>query len=237
MSEWKKNIKSTLEKREISPSENAWDSLETKLEESNLSKVNNKVWFSWTVAASFLILISLGILFWNDWNSKKSDSNIISSKNDEIKEKPVKKNALESENTNESAKNDKTFYVKKVIEDTSNKNRKSVNDRKTIIEKKETYYKELRVNVTDILETKKDSFNNNIEEKTYKSLSVDELFAEAVNSVKKDTASFSEIEIDENLLLSQVEDEIYQEKSSGILDELTIQLKNVQIAFSERNQK
>lgn len=231
MSDQEKHIKSNMEAREISPSDSAWERLETQLEAHQPAK--QKPRFLWLgIAASLLILFSVGYFFL-------------------YQETPDKTPVITNQNT------DKQIIIKEKKEDfvpkyeAKDSEHLIVNKPKILVENP-SYSKEKisvpmeklnpiadepspKTEETILVENVKPlQIEPEKEVNSYEKISSDELLANAWKKCK--LMNEQKIAINSDKLLNHIEDEIYEEKSPDILERLTNQIKSIQLALSERNE-
>lgn len=232
MSDWKKHLKSQMEDREITPSNELWDRLEAQLDSQETPTAKPyKLWLS--IAASLLILLSVSYFLFK--NSPQPESTIVQHK-EAIKPASKKENIEQPIPKMDTIKRFYTKYKPEVKIQEEMKEVKEVPNiidpaSKPILASPKTEVKEIVLIENEIPE-----ISDTIDEKEiYEKMSTDELLALALK--KRALLKQQKIAINADKLLRQIEDEIYEEKSPDLLDRLTNQLKSIQMALAERNEK
>ena len=242
MSDWKNNIKSKLEERDIQPSSSAWETLDAQLiehqENNKRSKMKNKLPFLLRIAAS-LILIALAV--WLMWNNSIVTDDVYekplvsTEKNDipppEVQTEP--KIEITSENIIEKESTPTKNYAQ--VKYQNNKTTTQEIDISTPIDTtlgvKNIEFKEPKALAIE----KKYIPNEHREIESVEILSADELLNQALKNRR--LIKEKHIAVDGIKLLNEVEEELFEVKSPDLLEKLTHQVKSIQMALSERNQQ
>lgn len=242
MSDWKNNIKSKLEERDIQPSISAWETLDAQLiehqENNKRSKMKNKLPFLLRIAASLILIALAGWLMWN--NSIVTDDVyekplVSTEKNDipppEVQTEP--KIEITSENIIEKESTPTKNYAQ--VKYQNNKTTTQEIDISTPIDTtlgvKNIEFKEPKALAIE----KKYIPNEHREIESVEILSADELLNQALKNRR--LIKEKHIAVDGIKLLNEVEEELFEVKSPDLLEKLTHQVKSIQMALSERNQQ
>ncbi len=242
MSDWKNNIKSKLEERDIQPSSSAWETLDAQLiehqENNKRSKMKNKLPFLLRIAASLILIALAGWLMWN--NSIVTDDVyekplVSTEKNDipppEVQTEP--KIEITSENIIEKESTPTKNYAQ--VKYQNNKTTTQEIDISTPIDTtlgvKNIEFKEPKALAIE----KKYIPNEHREIESVEILSADELLNQALKNRR--LIKEKHIAVDGIKLLNEVEEELFEVKSPDLLEKLTHQVKSIQMALSERNQQ
>jgi hypothetical protein len=219
-----------LSKREIKPSEAAWNRLDAMLDVAEKKKRK----FSWiAVAASFLGFLLIGTVYFNGFRTEKinRDTPVV------LEQKTDVNNLEESESSNEdvsSSQIEKKTY--KVVAE--NKNLKKQPKQ---LEKKEDriinpYYKE---NDAVVVSSENKNYESTSKDKY---VSAEKLLAEVSNSKFEPKASDKIIErsrkgisVNPNSLLSNAETELNQSFRESALDVLNKKFNAVKTVLANRN--
>lgn len=230
MFDWKKHIKSNMEAREIQPSASAWERLDKQMDAQQPKQ--RKPYFLWIgIAASLLILFSVGYFFLN--HKTLNDTPIVTEQNSDkqiINENTAEEFVPKNENTEYNTTSEPKAIAKKPSNSTQEKGvapKKKVDT--PVVEPSS------RVEETIFVENEKPlPIEPKKEVESYEKISSDELLANAWE--KRKLFKTQKIAINSEKMLNQIEDEIYEEKSPDILERLTNQIKNIQVALAERNE-
>lgn len=242
MSDWKNNIKSKLEERDIQPSISAWETLDAQLtehqENNKRSKKKNKLAFWLGIAASLILIALAGWLMWN--NSFVTDDvyekPLVSTENNDIPPPEVQtepKIEITSENMIEKESNPTKNYaqVKSQNSKTTTQEMDISTPNDTRFEVKNIEFKEPKALAIE----KKNIPNEHQELESVEILSADELLNHALKNRR--LIKEKHIVVDGSLMLNEVEEELFEVKSPDLLEKLTHQVKSIQMALSERNQQ
>lgn len=242
MSDWKNNIKSKLEERDIQPSISAWETLDAQLiehqENNKRSKMKNKLPFLLRIAASLILIALAGWLMWN--NSIVTDDvyekPLVSTEKNDITPPEVQtetKIEITSENIIEKESTPTKNYAQ--VKYQNNKTTTQEIDISTPIDTtlgvKNIEFKEPKALAIE----KKHIPNEHREIESVEILSADELLNQALKNRR--LIEEKHIAVDGIILLNEVEEELFEVKSPDLLEKLTHQVKSIQMALSERNQQ
>lgn len=235
MSNWKENIKSKMEKRELDVSSSAWDKLESQLNDEQATSSSHKKGFYWMgIAASICLFIMLGALLFNQEKQtpitpsivKEDIKKIEKAKNIDIQ--PTLSPKLVVNKTINNAKEHIQKKEIKTLQPIETKKQEVLKIKELDLIQVEKEEKLIAVNQDSILETT-EMVTTKTDNKT-----PEEYLAEAL--MKNRLTKSQKLVVNQENLLDHVEDEIYEEKSPTILQKITEQAKKFQVAFSERNQ-
>ncbi|QAR30887.1 hypothetical protein EQP59_05850 [Ornithobacterium rhinotracheale] len=227
---WKNQLKDKMNQREIKPDDALWNKIEQNL---NTEKPKSSFWAYFSVAASvlLLILIGLGTYFYPEKSMPKvaiQNTSSAPSKGIEIQQvKPkitTKKTEIESE-TYEVQPKEKTQIATTATDD---------------LAKKKALKNEILQSIQqidDLLATHpelKDSLQKKSSAMRY--VSAQELLA-SVENEKMPQTPYEYVNMDTQQLLAQVEDEILSEKSPQFLDFISKNLKKIHLAIQNKISK
>lgn len=219
-----------LQNRTIEPSDKAWDRLDAMLSVAEKKKKPIRTW--WFVAASLLILLSIGTFFFKAEKFSPTFHNKV------VIDQPI----LETESEIERIVNHEktTEIISKKIEE------------KIVSTKKLTVSNDFglkRANTTPnneiaVQEEKVESKENSVEEVANKKyISAQSLLAQIENEKKISPTTTeprkfeSKIQIDANTLLTETETEMDESFKNRALNEFLNQYQNIKTAVSNRNKE
>ncbi|MGI9525701.1 MAG: hypothetical protein ACR2MS_01180 [Weeksellaceae bacterium] len=233
MDKWKKNIKQSLEHREIEPSGNSWNKLEGMLNEHDAPTKSNRKWTWFSIAASLMFLISIGVFFL--LSDKDGQQQPIAIQPDVQKTNNKKETlAPNIHDTNIQKKDSRDHLMKEEIanlnlninSETSENSQKKNSNRITSQQNMDSTNLAI---ITPIL-NKDTTSKLNVQ-------STEDYLAAAMRKLKEDSLNSSTLYVSDKTLLNQVEDEVFEEKSPDLLNRITDQIKALQAAISKRNKE
>lgn len=233
-------IQQKLSNREIKPSANSWDRLDAMLSVEEQPKKKGFFWIN--IAASFIVLASIGYYFYNQNeipNPVKEEAIIV-----EVEEKKID-NREEKIETSSKIKNEvlveneiKTEKFDPVVNEKSSKPSKP-NKQLLVINNQ---------GVSVINQSSENTENQNSEIKNQKSkinnryISAERLLAEVSNTKfetksanKEAIISKKRISVNPNTLLSETETEIYQSFRENALERLNKNYNAIKTVLANRN--
>ena len=238
-------IKEQLNAREIQPSEMAWDRLDAMLSVAEEKKTRRFSFLSFQsigIAASVLVLVSLGLFFFNQEETvvkpedkvvvKENNNDKINS-NDNIK---INENSLNTNKQNQQVaeiNNQKTKNKKQQSSKSFNQN-----NQKTTINPLINQEKEIQFQNQEVIAQKElphvDTRNTIVLSKT-NPVNVDDLLA-SVEKTPKSNAK-PKVKVNANSLLSQVDGELDQSFRDKVLTKINKNYQEVKVALATRNQQ
>ena len=244
-------IKEKLEAREIQPSANSWDRLDAMLSVAEEKKTKCFPFFSFQsigIAASILVLLSLGLYFFNQKESiSKPEIEVV------VKEDLNEKNN-DKNNINDNIKNNNEILVQQnnqVAETTNNKqqtinnkssksfnpiNQKTINQNPIVNQEKAIEFATTEVIAQK--ETPKIIYQEKAEVSKKVSVNANDLLASDENESKLANATKkSKIKVDSNSLLSQVDGELEQTFRQKVINRISKNYQEVKVALANRNQQ
>jgi hypothetical protein len=234
-------IKEQLNAREIQPSEMAWDKLEAMLSVAEEKKTRHFSFLSFQsigIAACVLVLVSLGLFFFNQKGIVvKPEDDIV------VKEKINSNETTKINEKNNSLKQNQQNQEVAVIKSQQSKvsNQKSSksfnqNNQKTAINPLINQEKEIQVQNQEVIAQKElpqvDTRSAIIISKP-NSINCDDLLA----STSKKSESKPKIKINANSLLSQVDGELDQTFREKVLTRVSKNYQEVKVVLATRNQE
>lgn len=226
-------IKEQLNAREIQPSEMAWDRLDAMLSVAEEKKTRRFGFLSFRsigIAASVLVLISLGLFFFNQKEIVVQPENNVATKE--------KINSDSSTNLNTNQQNQQVAEVN--AEPLKNNHQKSSssfiqNNQKTKNQSLINQEKEVQIQKQEAvaqkelpaLEPQKELVSNPSPLKDYDLLA----------SVEKTPKSSAKVKVNANSLLSQVDGELDQSFREKVLTKISKNYQEVKVALATRNQE
>ncbi|MBT8306986.1 MAG: hypothetical protein KJN85_08615 [Maribacter sp.] len=240
---FEKHIKSKLNEREISPSNNAWEKIATQLETTENQKSNAFFWYS--VAAVFIGILIVTTLYFNakvdpiDSEIQIVDTpkqiDVVPANQEVLSEGNIMENQLiETQVQPEKPTKDQQIYQEAIViatsqtlklEETMAKVEKSdaeINEKEQLIDMK---IAELVAQV-DLLENKNLSISNT---------EIDSLLREAQNEILADKIFNQEGKVDAMALLNEVEGELDKSFREQIFESLKTGFLKVRTAVADRN--
>ena len=236
LNNFEKQVQQKLSNREIKPSENSWDRLDAML--SVEEKPKNKGFFWINIAASFIVLASVGYYFYNQTKtfvSVKEEIIIVEAeeKNIENKEEKIEvRNKIDDEvlveyNIKSEIRNQTTDNVSQI----TNKNQELpiLNQRVSISNQSNE-----NTVISQILNQKPTSSN--------RYTSAEKLLAEATNAKFESKTTENEkkqlkkrISVNPNTLISNAENEIYESYRESALEKLNKNFNSIKTVLANRN--
>ncbi len=246
---FEKHIKSKLNEREISPSNNAWEKIATQLETTENQKSNAFFWYS--VAAVFIGILIVTTLYFNAKvdpidseiqivdTPKQVDTpkrtDVVPANQEVLSEGNIMENQLvETQVQPEKPTKDQQIYQEAIViatsqtlklEETMAKVEKSdaeINEKEQLIDMK---IAELVAQV-DLLENKNLAISNT---------EIDSLLREAQNEILADKIFNQEGKVDAMALLNEVEGELDKSFREQIFESLKTGFLKVRTAVADRN--
>lgn len=217
-------IKEQLNAREIQPSEMAWDRLDAMLSVAEEKKTRRFGFLSFRsigIAASVLVLISLGLFFFNQKEIVVQPENNVVTKE--------KINSDSSTNLNTNQQNQQVAEVN--AEPLKNNHQKSSssfiqNNQKTKNQSLINQEKEVQIQKQEAV-AQKELVSNPSPLKDYDLLA----------SVEKTPKSSAKVKVNANSLLSQVDGELDQSFREKVLTKISKNYQEVKVALATRNQE
>lgn len=219
-----------LQNRTIEPSDKAWDRLDAMLSVAEKKKKPIRTW--WFVAASLLILLSIGTFFFKAEKLSPTFHNKV------VIDQPI----LETESEIERIVNhEKTTEIipKKIEEKIVSTKKLTVSNDFSLKRANTTPNNEIAVQ-----EEKVESKENSVEEVANKKyISAQSLLAQIENEKKISPTTTeprkfeSKIQIDANTLLTETETEMDESFKNRALNEFLNQYQNIKTAVSNRNKE
>jgi negative regulator of sigma E activity len=259
-------IKEKLEAREIQPSEKSWDRLDAMLSVAEEKKTKRFPFFTFQsigIAASVLVLLSLGLYFFNQKETISNAATDVVVK-EEIKNKDNDKNKFNVNTKPEIV----VQQDEQVAETTNNKpqttnhnlSSKSFNqiNQKTTVNSIINQKKEIEYQFSEVIAqkdmpkvisqdkievSKAENFIKNetpYKNSNSKSIKVNatDLLASVENELKSTNDSKKlKIKVDSNSLLSQVDGELEQTFREKVLSRINKNYQEVKVALANRNQE
>ncbi|RSC93169.1 hypothetical protein [Tenacibaculum singaporense] len=251
-----KHIAEKLKNRELKPSNSAWERLETRLDNQEATKKRN--WFLYLgYAASLALLISFGVIYFIDSDSKTPIEEVIV--NTSIDTLKINNKGIEEfiKNTDEAV----VELEKKKQEKQLQNKKKTITETKTPILKEEKVFKNIQnqelpreeevvAKLDKPIVTKKKEFNSRIKVNsddllfsvTHTPNEVKEYYAkhklkrEDVLKTIEDELKKSNLKIDPNTILAEVERTIDDEEYKGdFMQKLKSKISDIAVAIVDRN--
>jgi hypothetical protein len=238
-------IKEQLNAREIQPSEMAWDRLDAMLSVAEEKKTMRSPFLTFRfigIAASVLVLVSLGLFFFNQREiATKPEDNVVVNennndkinRNDNIK---INDNSLNTNKQNQQVAeiNNQQSTIKKQQSSKSF----NQNNQKTTINPLINQEKEVQIQKQEAVAQKElpevASPKENVLSKT-NPVNVDDLLA-SVEKTPKSNAK-PKVKVNANSLLSQVDGELDQSFRDKVLTKINKNYQEVKVALATRNQE
>ncbi|MRJ11176.1 hypothetical protein EDL98_08825 [Ornithobacterium rhinotracheale] len=225
---WKNQLKDKMNQREIKPDDALWNKIEQNL---NTEKPKSSFWAYFSVAASVLLLIGLGIYFYPEKSIPKvAIQNTSSDSSKAIEILQVKPKIITEKTETETKDHEVQPKEKTQIATTATDD----------LAKKKALKNEILQSIQqidDLLAAHpelKDSLQKNAPTRSY--ISAQELLA-SVENEKMPQTPYEYVNMDSQQLLAQVEDEIFSEKSPQLLDFISKNLKKIHLALQNKISK
>ena len=244
-------IKEQLNAREIQPTEMAWDRLDSMLSVAEAKSAKRSPFFSFRfigIAASFLVFLSIGILYFNQKSTEiKPENNVV------VTEKENNSNSNDNSNNNEENIND--IKVESQVAQTTN------NEPSTISNEPQTVNNKSSKGFNQNQKTPINSINNKEKIIPFKSseavvqneqpkqvaqekvvnpkptyVNVDDLLA-SVEKQPKTSTKVAAIKVDANSLLTEVDGELEQTFREKVISRIGKSYQNAKSALANRNQE
>jgi len=243
-------IKEQLNAREIQPSEMAWDRLDAMLSVAEEKKTKRFSFLSFQsigIAASVLVLVSLGLFFFNQKETVvKPENNVVV--NEEVKQNNSKQNT-NAINGNTGIDNNSLEGFDEQVKQRANQQKEenktiiaqssksfNQNNQKTTINPLINQEKEIQFQNQEVIAQKElpqvDTRSTIVISKST-SVTIDDLLA----STSKKSESKPKIKINANSLLSQVDGELDQTFREKVINRVSKNYQEVKVALATRNQE
>lgn len=228
-------IKEQLNAREIQPSEMAWDRLDAMLSVSEEKKTRRFSFLSFQsigIAASVLVLVSLGLFFFNQKETVvKPENNVV------VKEKTSYNNKIKINSFNLNQQNQQVAHNPKPETHNSQSFKKSFNqnNQKTTVNLVINQNKEIQFQNNEVIAQKELPVVESQKELISKpsTVNADDLLASTSNK----SESKPKIKVNANSLLSQVDGELDQSFRDKVLTKISKNYQEVKVALATRNQE
>ena len=252
-------IKEKLEAREIQPSSKSWDRLDAMLSVGEEKKTKRISFFSFQsigIAASVLVLLSLGLYFFNQNQTiSKPEMDVVAKEvinnNDNGKNKFKNKNndntnpEITINNNNQVAES--STYKPKTLnnkQQTANNNSSKsflLISQKTTINSIINQEKLAVISTPEIVvqkENPKVEMQNKVLDSKKVSVNANDLLASVESHSKNaNDANKTKIKVDSNSLLSQVDGELDQTFREKVISRISKNYQEVKVALANRNQE
>jgi len=247
LNKFEKDIQQKLSNREIKPSVNSWDRLDAMLSVEEKPKKKGFFWIN--IAASFIVLASIGYYFYNQSTNVepvKEEQIIVEVENNlENREEKIENREENHEVivvNNNLIKKDKNSSINKqqvVAISKTNNQQPAINNKKevSIINQSPENNQSQKV----LAENTKTNVQN-AESTAPKYISAEKLLAEVSNTKYKNKNSEKEVKrtrkgisVNPNTLISNAEDEIYQSYRESALDKLNKNFNSIKTVLANRN--
>ena len=243
LNNFEKQIQQKLKNREIKPSANSWDRLDAMLSMEEKPKKKGFFWIN--IAASFIVLASIGYYFYSQnetFEPVKKESIIVDvekrleSREDQIDNKEENHEVL-VENDSKLEKINPIPTKKALRTSVINNTELTVNNQKvSIINQSEKNNQNHEV-IVDLVKP-----NQKTQSTTPRYISPERLLAEVTNTKSKPKNSEKEIKrtrkgvsVNPNALISNAENEIYQSYRESALDKLNKNFNSIKTVLANRN--
>lgn len=249
-------IKEQLNAREIQPTEMAWDRLDSMLSVAEAKSAKRSPFFSYRfigIAASFLVFLSVGILYFNQKSTGiKPENNVVvtekeSNINDNININDENINDIKVESQVAQTNNNESSTINNQVQKVNNKSSKGFNlpacrqviNQKTPINSINNQEKIIPFKSSEAV-AQNEKPKQVIQEKatnpkpTY--INVDDLLA-SVEKQPKTTSKVAAIKVDANSLLSEVDGELEQTFREKVISRIGKSYQNAKSALANRNQE
>ena len=230
-------IKEQLNAREIKPTEMAWDRLDAMLLVVEEKKATRSPFLSFRfigIAASVLVLVSLGLFFFNQKEIVVKPEN-----NGVVKEDNNDNSKINNNSLNTNQQNNEVAAIKNQQSKISNqKSSPSFNQKnqKTTINPLINKEKEVQFQNQEVIaqkELQQVETRKKIVVSYSSKVNVDDLLA----STSKKSENKPKIKVNANTLLSQVDGELDQSFRDKVLTKISKNYKEVKVALATRNQQ
>lgn len=250
------NIREKLEEREIKPSANAWDKLESQLDSAQ-PKSKKVVWYY--IAASFVGILLLGSVFFNQNQSTTDTERFVEQpiqqekleKNEEIIPNKINSEEIASEeinselNNSEEKEKQETKNIKPVIQTKKSEVEEKIQKTEAVAEVSKEEMQPVKTETQVVLEEEK-LFKNKINEVVAQvqklqsennEVTVDEVDALLRNARREIQSQriLNNPKVDATALLQDVEGELERSFRDKVFDALGEGFQKVRTAVSERN--
>jgi len=240
---FEKQLKEQLQRREIQPSQAAWDTISEQLEDFETSKSNRFQWYG--IAAGFIGVLFVSVLFFTvKESSTVPETEIINVKNDSIPLNSKTENIHE-----EKLKNDNVIVETRVRQEESIQNTSKSNQDKSLkdVLAGSTYEERKIDKVVLSLNTSEELIDAKIaeiidqvavlekENSTVTDAEIDSLLRGAQRQILEDKFIRDDKSVDAMALLADVEDELDQSFRDQIFDALKDGFLKVRTAVADRN--
>lgn len=245
---FEKHIKKELQEREIQPSANAWNKLSEKLDDdAPQHKKKGYLWYG--IAASFIGLLIVSILYFNNEDSSNTlDVQVVDTteetieaktSTDIIEEKDIEEVVVENNPIDELPTNDVQLIAKNPIPELQNqvtfvqKNDISIESAIKKIVTPDSFKEEvINTKVLEIIAAVDSLEQNNT---VLTNAEVDELLRNAQEEILRDKLFNQNGSVDAMALLTEVEDELDQSFRDQIFESLKTGFLKVRTAVADRN--
>lgn len=244
-------IKEQLNAREIQPTEMAWDRLDSMLSVAEAKSAKRSPFFSFQfigIAASFLVFLSIGIIYFNQKSTEiKSENNVVVTEKENDSDGNINSNDNE-ENINDikvesqvaQTANDNPQYTNNEPQTINNKSSKGFNqNQKTPINSINNKEKIIPFKSSEAV-AQNEQPKQVIQEKATNSkptyVNVDDLLA-SVEKQPKTTTKVAAVKVDANSLLSEVDGELEQTFREKVISRIGKRYQNAKSALANRNQE
>ena len=243
-------IKEQLSAREIQPSEMAWDRLDAMLSVAEEKKTTRSPFLSFQfigIAASVLVLVSLGLFFFNPKEIVvKPEKNVVVKEENNnkvnVNTKINSKIKVNENNLNINEQNQQVAVIKNQQSKISNQKSSpsfNQNNQKATINPLINQEKEIQFQNNEVIAQKDINFKQALPKEIVISKSspenVDDLLA-SVDKTPKSNAK-PKVKVNANSLLSQVDGELDQSFRDKVLTKINKNYQEVKVALATRNQQ
>ena len=254
-------IKEQLNAREIQPTEMAWDRLDSMLSVAEAKSAKRSPFFSFRfigIAASFLVFLSIGILYFNQKSTeikpennvvvteKESNSNINSNinsndnGNDNSNNNEENVNGIKVESQVAQATNNEPSTISNEPQTVNNKSSKGFNqNQKTPINSINNKEKIIPFKSSEAVaqnEQPKQVTQEKVVNPKPTYVNVDDLLA-SVEKQPKTNTKVAAIKVDANSLLTEVDGELEQTFREKVISRIGKSYQNAKSALANRNQE
>ncbi len=246
LNKFEKEIQQKLNNREMKPSANSWDRLDAMLSVEEKPKKKGFFWIN--IAASFIVLASVGYYFYNQ-------TTIVEPIKEEQIVVDVEKNLENREEKIESREKNHEVVVENntVLKETQNS---LINNQKVVAVSETNNHQPITNNQQEvsIINQQIENTNQNVVAENTKTntqnalpnspkyISAEKLLAEVSNTKFKKNNSEKEVKrtrkgisVNPNALISNAENEIYQSYRESALDKLNKNFNSIKTVLANRN--